>query len=473
VSYEAAFDALKNGDFQAAAPLLAKAALETHFESEVINNAYTLALYRVGDKARLGEVAFSIGDSLWPNDPASAMDYFQRALIGDLDQKRTRRIGELYEEFAAPLRNQSRSPIGTVNRVAHVVESLRAENPRTHYIKILVSSLRKQGIGSTIFTTESQASWFFNPERAPQSQATDVDADLQIASVEGDLVERADRIAKTLRDSGITVAFFHSSFNDLISMRVAAMRPTALQIHVTDGREIDADLFDGAVHLSQNSMERSRFSHPAEWIPFASDIETRLQFSTPVSRQEMGLESASTISATFTELHNIAGSTYLRVLTEIMKRFPKHFHLFVGGGNVRAFRSQLHSAGVLPRVRFLGQVSEVAPLMNVIDIYLASFSHSGAQPILDAMGAGKPVVALRSAPDSQANTAAEVVGINELVAPGEANYIEIADRLLRNPEFRAQQSQAILERFRSEFRPDRLGERYKAFLAPFQGAAGG
>jgi predicted O-linked N-acetylglucosamine transferase (SPINDLY family) len=287
------------------------------------------------------------------------------------------------------------------------------------------------------------------------------------------LVERADRIAKTLRDSGITVAFFHSSFNDLISMRVAAMRPTALQIHVTDGREIDADLFDGAVHLSRNSMERSRFSHPAEWIPFASDIETRLQFSTPVSRQEMGLESASTISATFTELHNIAGSTYLRVLTEIMKRFPKHFHLFVGGGNVRAFRSQLHSAGVLPRVRFLGQVSEVAPLMNVIDIYLASFSHSGAQPILDAMGAGKPVVALRSAPDSQANTAAEVVGINELVAPGEANYIEIADRLLRNPEFRAQQSQAILERFRSEFRPDRLGERYKAFLAPFQGAAGG
>src|SRR6185369_4656408 len=236
-----------------------------------------------------------------------------------------------------PFRKQSRSPVGPVNRVAHVVGSLISESPRAHYIKMLVASLRKQGIGSTIFTTESQASWFFNPEGAPQSQAMDLEAEIQIASVDGDFVERADRIVKTLRDSGVPVAFFHSSFNDLIGGRVAAMRPAALQIYVNDGREIDADLFDGAVHLVKNSMERSRFSHPAEWIPFASDIETRLQFSTPVSRQEMGIESASTISATFTELHNIAGSTYLRVLTEIMKRFPKHFHLFVGGGNVRAF----------------------------------------------------------------------------------------------------------------------------------------
>jgi glycosyltransferase involved in cell wall biosynthesis len=101
----------------------------------------------------------------------------------------------------------------------------------------------------------------------------------------------------------------------------------------------------------------------------------------------------------------------------------------------------------------------------VIDIYLAPFSHSGSHSILEAMGSGKPVVALRSAPDSQYNTGAELVGVKELVASGEANYIEIADRLLRNSEFRAKQAQAMLDRFRAEFRPDRLGERYKTFLA--------
>jgi glycosyltransferase involved in cell wall biosynthesis len=111
--------------------------------------------------------------------------------------------------------------------------------------------------------------------------------------------------------------------------------------------------------------------------------------------------------------------------------------------------------------------------MNVIDIYLAPFSDSGSQSILEVMGSGKPVVAMRSAPDTQSNTAAELVGVKELLAPTEANYIDIADRLLRNPEFRAKQAQATLDRFRAEFRPDRLGERYKAFLAPFQGAGVG
>ena len=80
------------------------------------------------------------------------------------------------------------------------------------------------------------------------------------------------------------------------------------------------------------------------------------------------------------------------------------------------------------------------------------------------MGAGKPVVVLRSSPDSPANSGAELVGVRELTAPGEADYIMIAERLLRNPALREQQGQAMLDRFRAEFRPERLGERYKAFL---------
>ena len=109
-------------------------------------------------------------------------------------------------------------------------------------------------------------------------------------------------------------------------------------------------------------------------------------------------------------------------------------------------------------------------LLDVVDVYLASFPHSGGHSLLEAMGAGKPVVVLRFPPDSHYNSGAELVGLRELTAPGEADYIEIADRLLRNPSLRQKQSQAMLDRFRAEFRPERLGERYKEFLAPFQGA---
>jgi glycosyltransferase involved in cell wall biosynthesis len=182
----------------------------------------------------------------------------------------------------------------------------------------------------------------------------------------------------------------------------------------------------------------------------------------------MGLDSASTISATFGRLERPPDHSYVRVLSEIMKRFPRHFHLFAGPGNVRAMRSQLHSEGVLPRVRFLGDLKDVAPVLNVVDVYLAAFPDSGAQSVLEAMGAGKPIVALRFPPDSPYNSGAEAVGGRELVAAGEASYIEIADRLLRNADLRVAQGQVMHERFCAEFRPERLGERYKQFLTRFE-----
>jgi hypothetical protein len=463
VSYEEAFEAMQAGDYHAAVPLLEKAARQTGYTSDIIINAYTLALYRTGDKKRLADVAFDFANSMVEHDPGSALDYFQRAITAGLDSKLVRRVGEIFEKWAEPP-----GEIGfdrPVRRVAHVIGCLIPSQSSTQYLKMLVSSLKRQGIESTIFTTESGASWFFNAAAIPQSQQLELEAEVKSASVEGDFVERAQRIADAIRKSGIPVAFFHSGLEEQITARVAAMRPSPIQINVNHAGEMDADIFDGRIHLFQNGLERTRFgSAPAEWIPPASDIESRLQMSEPVTRDAMGLQSAATVSATFGNLNKAAGPGYLRALSEILTRFSKHFHLFAGTGDVKAIRPHLHAQGVLPRVRFLGNLGDVAPLLNVVDVYLAPFPKPTCRSVLEAMGAGKPVVALRVSPDSQSNSAAELVGARELTAPGEANYIEIVDRLLRNSALREQQGQAMRDRFRSEFRPDRLGERYKQFL---------
>jgi hypothetical protein len=465
VSYEDAFEALKNGDFSTAVPLLERAARETGYKSDIINNAYTIALHRVGDKSRLADVAFRVAGLLLDQDPASALDYFQRALFAGLDSQRIRQVGQIFESWRVP--GAAQVSAGGTNHVAHVIGGLVQGEAPTQYLKMLTSSLNLQGIRSTVFTTESAASWFFNPARGPRSQNLNIDADVKVASVEGDFFERADRIAQGVCGSGINVAFFHGSLADQINARVAALRPASIQFNVNHDSEMDADLFEGRIHLFQNALERTRFPHSSEWIPLTSDIEQRLQMTEPVTRQSMGLESATTVSATFGNLHNLAGSGYLRVLSEIMNRFPKHFHLFAGEGNVRQIRARLHSEGVLSRVRFLGHFSDFAPLLSTIDVYLAPFPQSDDQSILDAMGAGKPVVVLRFPADSNCNSGAEFVGIRELIAPGEADYIEIADRLLRTTAFRAAQGNAMIDRFRAEFRPERLGERYKAFIERF------
>jgi len=463
VSYEPAFEALKIGDFRTAVPLLEKAALETAYASDLINHAYTLALYHAGEKSRLADVAFGVANSLLEHDPASAMDYFQRALVAGLDAERVRRIGQIFETWRISTPSVVRPVTGAIDRVAHIVGSLLSGASLTKYIKMLTSSLKSHGIESTIFTTEWSASWFFNPTAGAQSQKVEIDAAVEIASVEGDFTQRSERIAQAIRDSGIQVALFHADLTEQITARVAAMRPAPIQINVNHRTEMDADLFDGRIHLFQAALGQTRFSCPSEWIPPASDIETRLQTTEPVSRQSMGLESAGTVSATFGNLRE-AGSRYLRAVSEIMKRFPKHFHIFAGEGSVKAIRSYLHSEGVLPRVRFFGHIADVAPLLELIDVYLASFPESNPHSILDAMGAGKPVVVLKSPVDFNSSCGFELVGRRELVAPGEADYIEIADRLLRNSAHRAAQGQAMQERFRSEFRPEHLGGRYKEFI---------
>ena len=111
MSYEQAFEALKNGDFRTALTLLEKAALETGYTSDIINDALTLALYRSGEKSRLADIAFRLANSLVEHDPSSAMDYFQRALIAGLDTERVRHIGRIFESWAVSAPPAERSPM--------------------------------------------------------------------------------------------------------------------------------------------------------------------------------------------------------------------------------------------------------------------------------------------------------------------------------------------------------------------------
>jgi hypothetical protein len=129
VSYEKAFEALKEGDFKAASALLEKAAEETGYDSDLINHAYTLALYRAGEKDRLAEAAFHIGELLVDTDPGSAMDYFQRAFLGGvdgLDAAKMRRIAEVFEMWTAP---EDFSEVARpIRKVAHVIGTLAVNN---------------------------------------------------------------------------------------------------------------------------------------------------------------------------------------------------------------------------------------------------------------------------------------------------------------------------------------------------------
>jgi len=339
--------------------------------------------------------------------------------------------------------------VSAFHRVAHVFASSTPDDGRSQYLKILVASLRNQGIESMVFDTGS-------------------------AAVQDEAMGRERSIAETIRAANVQAAFFHSGLPRLMAAVLAAGRLAPIQVNVNHGSDNAEDLFDGHIHLFRHAMRRTRVtSQLNEWIPMVSDVEARLRTAEPVTKQALGLDPASTVSATFANLSDVARNGYLRMLSEILSRFPKHIHLFAGPGSVKGIRSFLHSEGTLPRVRFLGHLGEVAPLLGLLDVFLASFPRSNSNFVLDAMGAGRPVVALRFPDDSENNSAAELVSIDELTPRTEGQYIDIVDSLLRNETLRQTHGRAMLDRFRKEFRPELLGERYKAFLAAFRRPARG
>src|SRR5262249_33449128 len=152
------------------------------------------------------------------------------AMSAGLDDQRAQRISEIFSLWAKP-----RVPVPLTiqtERVAHVVGSLLPADTRSRHLATLVSSLKKHGVASTIFTTESSAAWFFNTGGVPLSHRGPIEADVQIGSVHGNFAERASRIADAIGVSGIQVAFFHGGLEEQITTYVAAMRPAPVQLCV-------------------------------------------------------------------------------------------------------------------------------------------------------------------------------------------------------------------------------------------------
>jgi hypothetical protein len=465
MNHEQGLQALSDGDLKTAIPLLAKAVQDTAYSSDALNDAYTLALYRAGEKTRLAYAAIEIGDSLLERNPALAMDYFQRAFLGELDAACFRYIGEIYEGWAAPKPSTTSLNGKPIKTVAHVVGSLQTDHEPARQIALLIDSLHEQGVQSQVFTTEWSSSWFFNTS-GPSAEAPVTVSNGIVASTAGNFIERADRIASAIRASGVDAALYHADLNEQITARVAAFRPARLQVNVAYGIGMDADFFDGFIHLKKQGVAASHHStEPRVWIPAPTGIAERVRACPSDMRHAMGLGAAETVSSTWCDLKQVSEPKYLYVVTGLLKAFPNHFHLFAGNGDVKGIRAAFHAEGVLPRVRFLGAVSDMASVMAVSDVYLCPFKKSEETPILEAMGAGKPCVATRSSSDPGQDLNAEILGIPEFIADSEMTYLQIAQGLLRDAETRKRGAGLIESRFESEFSPALLGRKYLEFLS--------
>lgn len=131
-------------------------------------------------------------------------------------------------------------------------------------------------------------------------------------------------------------------------------------------------------------------------------------------RKELGLPPSHQIVGVVGNLYPVKGHQYLiDSIPAVLSKCPNTSFVFAGRGELEAeLRGQVHRLGLDARVFFLGLRQDIPRILSVIDVFvLPSLSEGLSMAILEAMIAGKPVVAT------------QVGGNPELVLDGETGFL--------------------------------------------------
>jgi glycosyltransferase involved in cell wall biosynthesis len=131
-------------------------------------------------------------------------------------------------------------------------------------------------------------------------------------------------------------------------------------------------------------------------------------------RAELGLQRGERVVGTVASLYPVKGHTYLlEAVGAVLEACPRTTFLLIGQGELhRSLEAEARSRGYGERVRFLGFRPDVSALLDLMDVFaLPSLSEGLSIAVLEAMAAGKPVVAT------------DVGGNGELVVDGETGFL--------------------------------------------------
>ncbi len=183
-------------------------------------------------------------------------------------------------------------------------------------------------------------------------------------------------------------------------------------------------------------------------------------------RAALHLPAEATVCTIVGRLHAVKAHDVLLAAWAALEGAHRDAHLLVcGSGNEEpALRAQAAQLAEPARVHFLGLRRDVPAILQATDLFVLP-SHSEGFPvsIVEAMGAGLPVVATRVGGVEEA-VIDDITG--RLVPPGDPVALARAlSELLGDPALRTRWGAAARERFRTEFTAEREVDKLEAIYA--------
>jgi len=189
----------------------------------------------------------------------------------------------------------------------------------------------------------------------------------------------------------------------------------------------------------RNDYIRQSVSTPENLVKIHSGVNVQKYIDAGVDvaakRKHLGIKPLETVVGTVGWLLPIKGPTYLmNAMLQVWSDYPDVKLVYVGKGELeKSLKTMAAKMDVLEKVLFLGWRDDVHEIMQTFDIFvLPSLNEGMGRVIVEAMAAGKPVIASRTG------------GIPDLVRDGETGrLVEPCDAselavaicdLVKNPE---------------------------------------
>lgn len=115
-------------------------------------------------------------------------------------------------------------------------------------------------------------------------------------------------------------------------------------------------------------------------------------------RREMNLPDSDCVIGVVGNLYPVKGHQYLiDAIPAVLEKYPETSFVFAGRGQLESdLKQQVNRLGLDKRVHFLGLRQDIPRILALLDVFvLPSLSEGLSMAILEAMMAGKPVVATR------------------------------------------------------------------------------
>lgn len=373
------------------------------------------------------------------------------------------RVGPTVEEaFPIPRPTRCRrQKSGALQRIAHVVPQLvdcghaptrlyrtlfRYHNRQRYETHLLISE-------EHVFrTSEYPFPRFYSDFSEKRGETTlqqfrEREIPVWLGPIQKGYVEVAEALAEELTRREIDIAIFHGAgpVNRLASCR-CSIPGIALFDH---GALLPQGGFD--LYIAATAEERARgFDGRVIELPHVVDVREDWEQSDPFAVEHFQLPKGAQLLTTISfHLSDRLSDPMCDAVADILVRCPRAHYVPIGPIGDRdqcRIRRSFETKGVSDRLRFLGMQRVPSQLARSMTLYLNEFPFGGGVALLDALGAGLPVISMYD-PDGphQARYAANAIGLDRVITSGlPADYTALACRLLEDEAERKLWSEAAL-----------------------------